>query len=33
VLPVEECLEIRVRPGDNVKAGTTVLASFAVDRG
>ena len=33
VLPVEEGLEIRVRPGDKVKAGTTVLASFAVDKG
>ena len=29
VLPVEEGLEIRVRPGDNVKAGTSVLAAYA----
>jgi len=29
VLPVEECLEIRVRLGDNVKAGTSVLAAYA----
>jgi len=30
VLPAEEGLEIRVRPGDNVKAGTSVLAAYAV---
>ena len=30
VLPVEEGLEIRVRLGDNVSAGTSVLASYAV---
>ena len=29
VLPAEEGLEIRVRPGDNVKAGTSVLAAYA----
>ena len=32
VLPVEEGLEIRVRLGDNVTAGTSVLASYAVHK-
>ena len=30
VLPAEEGLEIRVRLGDNVTAGTSVLAAYAV---
>lgn len=33
VLPREESLSVRVQPGDQVKAGTSVLAEFGVERG
>jgi hypothetical protein len=33
VLPAEEGLEIRVHLGDNVIAGTSVLAAYAAGKG